>query len=175
MTWVGGARRPWSIPALVLTSASFFCSTAPQAYFRPDRGFRAPSRAEAVKVGRRSAREAHSDVSRLRLAAAQRRARLGARHVWEPAGAPHPSSLQATSSRNAGRHHLGMVGDFRSERRAASFRNGGRLRPESADRAHHRPRNQSSCGPMTGVGAKLPTGELIYRKKNRWRDFRARG
>ena len=38
-----------------------------QAFFRPDRRFRAPSRAEAVKVGRRSAREAHSDVSRPRL------------------------------------------------------------------------------------------------------------
>src|SRR6266446_3456328 len=35
-----------------LVSAPFFCSTAPQAFFRPDRGVRAPSRAEAVKVGR---------------------------------------------------------------------------------------------------------------------------
>jgi hypothetical protein len=41
--------------------------TAPQAFFRPDRRFRTPARAEAVKVGRRSAREAHSDVSRPRL------------------------------------------------------------------------------------------------------------
>jgi hypothetical protein len=45
----------------------FFCSTAPQAFFCPDRRFRTPTRAEAVKVGRRSAIEAHSDVSRPRL------------------------------------------------------------------------------------------------------------
>src|SRR5260370_31239036 len=45
---------------------AFFCSTAPQAFFRPDRRFRTPTRAEAVKVGRRSAIEAHSDVSRPR-------------------------------------------------------------------------------------------------------------
>jgi len=46
---------------------AFFCSTAPQAFFRPDRRFRTPARAEAVKVGRRSAIEAHFDVSRPRL------------------------------------------------------------------------------------------------------------
>jgi hypothetical protein len=46
---------------------AFFCSTAPQAFFRPDRRFRTPARAEAVKVGRRSAIEAHSDLSRPRL------------------------------------------------------------------------------------------------------------
>jgi hypothetical protein len=45
----------------------FFCSTALQAFFRPDRRFRTPARAEAVKVGRRSATEAHFDVSRPRL------------------------------------------------------------------------------------------------------------
>src|SRR5208282_4155531 len=39
---------------------AFFCSTAPQAFFRPDRRFRTPACAEAVKVGRRSAIEAHS-------------------------------------------------------------------------------------------------------------------
>ena len=47
--------------------AAFFCSTAPQAFFRPDRRFRTPARAEAVKVGRRSAIEAYSDLSRPRL------------------------------------------------------------------------------------------------------------
>jgi hypothetical protein len=46
---------------------AFFCSTAPQAFFRPDRRFRTPAGAEAVKVGRRSAIEAHSDLSRPRL------------------------------------------------------------------------------------------------------------
>src|SRR5262245_38865741 len=38
----------------------FFCSTAPQAFFRPDRRFRTPSRAGAVKVGRHSADKAIS-------------------------------------------------------------------------------------------------------------------
>jgi hypothetical protein len=59
-------------PARALSSffpcfGAFFCSTAPQAFFRPDHRFRTPSRAEAVKVGRRFAIEAHSDVSRPRL------------------------------------------------------------------------------------------------------------
>src|SRR6516164_3358998 len=49
--------------------AAFFCSTAPQAFFRPDRRFRTPTRAEAVKVGRRSAIEAYSHLSRPRLLA----------------------------------------------------------------------------------------------------------
>jgi len=40
---------------------------APRAFFRPDRRFRTPARAEAVKVGRRSAIEAYSEVSRPRL------------------------------------------------------------------------------------------------------------
>jgi hypothetical protein len=46
---------------------TFFCSTAPQAFFCPDRRFPTPTRAEAVKVGRRSAIAAHSAVSRPRL------------------------------------------------------------------------------------------------------------
>jgi hypothetical protein len=46
---------------------AFFCSTAPQAFFRPDRRFRTPACAEAIKVGRRSGIEAHFDVSRPRL------------------------------------------------------------------------------------------------------------
>jgi hypothetical protein len=47
--------------------APFFCSTAPLAFFRPDRRFRTPSRAGAVKAGRRSASKALSGVSRPRL------------------------------------------------------------------------------------------------------------
>src|ERR1700722_2905173 len=42
-------------------------TTAPQAFFCPDRRFPTPARAEAVKVGRRSAIAAHSAVSRPRL------------------------------------------------------------------------------------------------------------
>jgi hypothetical protein len=45
----------------------FFCSTAPQAFFCPDRRFPTPTRTEAVKTGRRSAIAAHSAVSRPRL------------------------------------------------------------------------------------------------------------
>jgi hypothetical protein len=57
----------WALSTFFLCFGAFFCSAAPQAFFRPDRRFRTPSRAEAVKVGRRSAMEAHSDVSRPRL------------------------------------------------------------------------------------------------------------
>src|SRR5215204_4999993 len=46
---------------------SFFCWTAPQAFFCPDRRLPTPTRAEAVKAGRRSAIAAHSAVSRPRL------------------------------------------------------------------------------------------------------------
>ena len=42
------------------------------------------------------------------------------------------SSPRATSSRNGGRDHLGMVGEIKSERWARSFRNGGRHRAEPA-------------------------------------------
>src|SRR6266852_445554 len=49
--------------------------------------------------------------------------------VSEPEEAASP---RATSSRNGGRDHLGMVGDIKSERWARSFRNGGRHRAESA-------------------------------------------
>ena len=42
----------------------FFCSTAPQAFFRPDRRCPTPTRAEAVKAGRRDSLKTHSDVSR---------------------------------------------------------------------------------------------------------------
>jgi hypothetical protein len=37
--------------ALSSLPAAFFCSTAPQAFFRPDRGIWRPPRAEAVKAG----------------------------------------------------------------------------------------------------------------------------
>jgi len=73
-------RRPFLRSLIAATNASaffladllsclgpFFCSTAPQAFFCPDRRFRTPPRAEAVKAGRRSAIEAHSAVSRPRL------------------------------------------------------------------------------------------------------------
>jgi len=45
----------------------FFCSTAPQAFFRPDRRFPMLPRAEAVKAGRHCAIAAHFSVSRPRL------------------------------------------------------------------------------------------------------------
>src|SRR5262245_29491808 len=35
----------------------FFCSTAPQAFFRPDRGLPPPARADDVKAGRAAATE----------------------------------------------------------------------------------------------------------------------
>ena len=68
-----------------LVSAPFFCSTAPQAFFRPDRRFRTPARAEAVKAGRRSAVEAYSDVSRPRLDSLDHGGRLeitGRKSAW---------------------------------------------------------------------------------------------
>ena len=55
---------------------AFFCSTAPQAFFRPDRGCPTPTRAEAVKAGRRSDIEAHSAVSRPRLDSLEHGGRL---------------------------------------------------------------------------------------------------
>jgi len=61
------ARFLWALSSLLPCFYAFFCSTAPQAFFRPDRRFRTPARAEAVKVGRRSAIEAHFNVSRPRL------------------------------------------------------------------------------------------------------------
>ena len=38
-------------------ACAFFCSTAPQAFFRPDRRYPTLASAETVKVGRRSAVE----------------------------------------------------------------------------------------------------------------------
>src|SRR5271166_1546198 len=61
------ARFLWALSSLLPCFYAFFCSTAPPAFFRPDRRFRTPARAEAVKVGRRSGIEAHFDVSRPRL------------------------------------------------------------------------------------------------------------
>jgi hypothetical protein len=63
----GGTVKPDFSRRFLPCFCAFFCSTAPQAFFRPDRRFRTPARAEAVKVGRRSAIEAHLDVSRPRL------------------------------------------------------------------------------------------------------------
>src|SRR5882672_3150907 len=53
-----------------------------------------------------------------------------------PAEAP---TTRAKSSRNGGRDHLGMVGGIISEWRATSFRNHGRHRPESAQKAGREP------------------------------------
>jgi hypothetical protein len=47
------SRRPK--PALIYSVLPFFCSTAPQAFFRPNRESSRPARADAVKAGRSSA------------------------------------------------------------------------------------------------------------------------
>src|SRR5262245_38357514 len=41
----------------------FFCSTAPQAFFRPDRGLPPPARADDVKAGRAAATEGSAFTS----------------------------------------------------------------------------------------------------------------
>jgi hypothetical protein len=54
-------------------------------FFRPDRRFRTPARAEAVKAGRRSAVEAYPDVSRPRLDSLEHGGRLeitGWKSAW---------------------------------------------------------------------------------------------
>jgi hypothetical protein len=61
---------------LLSSSGPFLCSTALQAFFRPDRKFPTPTSAEAVKAGRRSAIEAHSAVSRPRLDSLEHGGRL---------------------------------------------------------------------------------------------------
>ena len=63
---------PWPMATSVLLSfvlplVPFFGSTAPQAFFRPDRKMPRPPRAAAVKVGRRSAHQTHCVASRPRL------------------------------------------------------------------------------------------------------------
>jgi hypothetical protein len=55
--------HPRDLPYL----GSFFCLTAPLAFFRPDRRSPRPTRAGAVKVGRQSAVASYSAVSRPRL------------------------------------------------------------------------------------------------------------
>ena len=45
----------------------FFCSTAPQAFFRPNHVFERLARAGAVKIGRRSDRATNSSASRPHL------------------------------------------------------------------------------------------------------------
>jgi hypothetical protein len=72
----GGTVSPILCGRFLPCFFAFFCSTAPQAFFRPDRRFRTPARAEAVKVGRRSAIEAHFDVSRPRLESFEHGGRL---------------------------------------------------------------------------------------------------
>ena len=65
------------------------------------------------------------------------------RTLCEPAEQLRAIHSRAASSRNGGRQHLGTLGGFKSECRAASCRNPGRLRPESArlrpESASHRP------------------------------------
>lgn|GEM_PF-4919881 len=60
-------RKHFFLADLRFCLGPFFCSTAPQAFFCPDRRFPTPTRAEAVTAGRRSAIAAHSAVSRPRL------------------------------------------------------------------------------------------------------------
>jgi hypothetical protein len=49
------APRPSFFFSFFLSLPPFFCSTAPQAFFRPDRVLSRPARADAVKAGRSSA------------------------------------------------------------------------------------------------------------------------
>ena len=61
------SNRRHECKRLLPSLCHFFCPTAPQAFFHPDRGFRTPPRAEAVKAGRRSSIETYSAASRPRL------------------------------------------------------------------------------------------------------------
>ena len=69
-------RTAMSASAFFLTSALSFVRPRRRAFFRPDRRFPTPTRTEAVKAGRRSAIEAHSDVSRPRLDSLEHGGRL---------------------------------------------------------------------------------------------------
>ena len=48
-------QEPFFLADLLSRLSPFFCSTALQAFFRPDHRFPMPTRAEAVRAGRRSA------------------------------------------------------------------------------------------------------------------------
>ena len=52
---------------LFLLLPPFFCSTAPQAFLHPDRGYPRPTRAEAVQIGRRSECDTSINASRPHL------------------------------------------------------------------------------------------------------------
>jgi hypothetical protein len=77
-----------------LMGPPFFCSTAPQAFFCPDRRFPTPTRAEAVTAGRRSAIAAHSDVSRPRLDSFEHGGRLGRVGIILAAHRPCPQEIE---------------------------------------------------------------------------------
>lgn len=65
---------------MLLSADPFFCSTAPQAFFRPDRKLARPSRAAAVKDGRSC-----GHPKGLSLTAASTMAALADRGVGQPA------------------------------------------------------------------------------------------
>jgi hypothetical protein len=62
--------------ASVLSSVLSFARPRPQAFFRPDRRCPTPTRAEAVKAGRRAGVKPRSDVSRPRLDSLEHGGRL---------------------------------------------------------------------------------------------------
>jgi hypothetical protein len=51
------------LDTIVLTWGHFFCSTAPQVFFRPDRRMPRPARADDVKAGRAAATEGSAFTS----------------------------------------------------------------------------------------------------------------
>ena len=84
-------RRPIYIATLLSLQpslvGSFSCSTAPQAFSRPDRGSSRPTRAGAVKVGRRCERGTHCIASRPHLDGGEHGGtlkRVGRRHPSSP-------------------------------------------------------------------------------------------
>ena len=77
---------------------SFFCSTVPQAFFRPDRGSSVPPRAGAVKDGRCADPGTESAPSRPRLDSAEHGGRL---HSSEPEEALCVSCCLSRSAGNA--------------------------------------------------------------------------
>ena len=61
---------------IALFSNPYFCSIPPAAYFRPDHGSSWPSRADAVKIGRRSDPSTSAAVSRPHLDGGEHGGRL---------------------------------------------------------------------------------------------------
>ena len=77
---------------------------------------------------------------------------------------------RATSIRNGGRDHLGMVGDIKSERWARSFRNSGRHRAESASRGPQPSLNRYSdgAGPRAAVLIRTAKYFKLGRNDSSW-------